>query len=153
LSKHQPKNLKCPECGDPFKYANVMGAHRRHKHGVPGSAPSVVGKRKRDEQRAADAANARAQAAPINEAAPPTKRKYTKRSELATLTASTKNGLSRNGHHQDHGTGHTSGVAETAVAVAFGRFQELCASVSFEFDVPPRTLARRLGTLIARSNP
>jgi hypothetical protein len=85
--------------------------------------------------------------------APPTKRRYTKRSELATLTASTKNGLSRNnGHHQDP-TGHPFGITETAVAVAFGRFQELCASVSFEFDVPPRTLARRLGTLIAQSNP
>jgi hypothetical protein len=81
----------------------------------------------------------------------PTKRKYTKRSELATLTASTKNGLSRNGHHQD--TGHPFGITETAVAVAFGRFQELCASVSFEFDVPPRTLARRLSTLITQSNP
>jgi hypothetical protein len=126
-----------------------MGAHRRIKHGVLGTAQSVVNARKKAEQKAAAAALP--PATPINEAAPPTKRKYTKRSELATLTASTKNGLSRNGHHQDHGTGHPFGITETAVAVAFGRFQELCASVSFEFDVPPRTVARQLGTLIARS--
>jgi uncharacterized C2H2 Zn-finger protein len=118
--------LKCPECEKEYRLPTSLGVHRRHAHGIEGTSAGSAGYRKA------------------------MKRKYEKRSELATITPS-KNAIQKNGHHAEAIERYPSGITETAVAVAFGRFQELCASVSFEFDVPPRSVARQLGALIARS--
>ena len=141
--KADTPQFKCPECGLTFTYANTLGYHRKKKHGVAGTSPAAVYAQKRKREAAA------AEAAALQEQPARTKRKYTKRSDtLATLTPS------KNGHRaqaEDH-NGYSSGALETAVAVAFGRFTELCKSVASEFDVPPRTFTAQLALFISRAH-
>ena len=144
--------LKCPECGLIFTHANTLGYHRKRIHGIAGTSPAAVSAQKRKAERlAAGTATTTPAAAPQQEPQPPTKRKYTKRSQaLATLTPN-QNGH-RNGHHPQAQNGYSSGALETAVAVAFARFTELCKSVASEFDVPPRTFTAELALFISRAH-
>lgn len=48
---------------------------------------------------------------------------------------------------------HRSQIPETTLAVAYGRFIELCNSMAYEFDLPPRLFAAELATLINRARP
>ena len=39
-AKAKPGKLRCPECDQTFRFANVLGAHRRIAHGVAGTSAS-----------------------------------------------------------------------------------------------------------------
>jgi hypothetical protein len=102
---------------------------------------------------AAAAEREKTQDAPADPSTQPTKRTYTKRSQLAPIPA-TQNGTKalskahQNGHHSS-----SHEAFETAVAYAFGRYTELCASIAREFDLPPVSFARQLAVFISKSHP
>jgi uncharacterized C2H2 Zn-finger protein len=52
-----------------------------------------------------------------------------------------------NGHKEDW-QGHTDGIPEALIAVTSGRFQELCRSVAYEHDLPPRLFASRVAAFV-----
>jgi hypothetical protein len=137
VTKPQP-NLKCPECGLECSRPQTLGAHRKFKHGISGSSPAVVSAKRRREAQA-------------QQETPLPKRNYTKRSQTLATTTSSKNG------HQPKtrqaAPEQFAPSLETAVAVAFGRFTELCTNVAREFDVPPTTFARQLALFIGRTHP
>lgn len=54
-----------------------------------------------------------------------------------------------NGHQEAHVA--PDGIPEATLAVALGRFQELCRSIAFEHDLPARMFASRLAGLIYAS--
>lgn len=117
--------FKCdqPGCSAEYNDKAHLGIHRRAAHGIAGQSANAIKHRElRHAAKAAQAAEAK-----------PTKRKYTKRSNsLATIPQET------NGH-VNHSNGQTQALsrrfhAEAALAVAYGRFQALCASVCFEYD-------------------
>jgi hypothetical protein len=123
----QPEKFKCtePGCGAEYDDAAHLGIHRRAKHGIFG---------KKHAKKAAEAQ--------------PTKRKYTKRSQLATIPNE-----EANGHVNHTGNGQAQTLSrrfhsEAALIVAFSRFKELCAGVAFEYDLPPRSFTARLIELI-----
>jgi hypothetical protein len=140
LSK--PEKLKCPDCEKEYDDAAHLGIHRRAAHGILGTSAQAIKRRKE----IADAKKAAAKAAQ-----PPTKRKYTKRSnKLATLPQA----VSVQSNHQTNGHGQTSGITprryttEAALAVGFGQFKELCKNLAFEYDLPSRSFAAQLINLL-----
>jgi hypothetical protein len=136
----------CPHCPKTFKAKTGLGSHLR-THGVAGTSPTTVKYREQRDARAARSAVAVAAAVPPVK--PSHKRKYTKRStEIANLPQA-QDRISRQPHPQDR---TASGIPETTLAVAYGRFTELCNSMANEFDLPPRTFAAQLATLIARAH-
>jgi uncharacterized C2H2 Zn-finger protein len=54
---------------------------------------------------------------------------------------------SSNGH-EENWQGHTDGIPEALIAVTSGRFQELCRSVAYEHDLPPRLFAARVAAFV-----
>lgn len=50
--------------------------------------------------------------------------------------------------HQENWQGHTDGIPEALIAVTSGRFQELCRSVAYEHDLPPRLFAARVAAFV-----
>lgn len=136
-TKHVKVKCTEPGCNAEYNDNAHLGIHKRTAHGIVGS--SVNSKKKREQRAAAKAAAAAADQ--------PAKRTYTKRSNaLATLETST--------NHQGQANGQANGLtprrfhAEAALAVAYGRFQELCKGIAFEYDLPPRSFAARFAELI-----
>jgi hypothetical protein len=129
--------FKCtqPGCSAEYNDAAHLGIHLRAKHGIAGQSANAI--KNRELRHAAKAAQAEAK---------PTKRKYTKRSnQLATIPET-------NGHI-NHSNGQAQAVSrrfhsEAAIAVAYGRFQELCKNVAFEYDLPPRSFTAKFIELI-----
>jgi hypothetical protein len=115
-----------------------LGRHRRFSHGVLGREAQKFRKLEEEikEKNANSAAIEVSKPVEIIEVkAPKLKRKSPKRREPEQL------------EHHSNGALHFD-IDPTTVAVAFGRFTELCRSFAFEYDVPPRLLARRLAELI-----
>jgi len=146
------KKFKCtePECGKEYNDAAHLGIHRRAAHGILGRSANAM-------KRAAQAAKL-PEPAPIADAEPitkqpVTKRKYTKRSlQLAkqTLPPIASNGAGVN-HSNQEAHFAPDGIPEVTLAIALGRFQELCRSMAFEFDIPPKLFTQRLAELIYRA--
>lgn len=137
-----------PNCSKQYNDAAHLGIHRRAAHGIPGRSANAVKKR---ELKAAQASAKLPDPAPVAEAQ--SKRKYKKRSlELAkqTLPPIASNGAGVNHSNQETYVA-PDGISEVTLAIAYGRFQELCRSISFEFDVPPKLFAQRLAELIYRA--
>jgi uncharacterized C2H2 Zn-finger protein len=114
---------KCPDCGKVFKAAAGLGVHRRNIHGIVSTSTSAVAKRKQ-------------------------------RSELVSqppqaIHASHTNGSGKHASQEAHFD--SDGIAETTLALAFGRFQGLCQAFAAEFDLPPKRFASRLAELIYRA--
>jgi hypothetical protein len=125
----------CPECGKQYNDAAHVGIHRRAAHGVKGKSRNAIKRRN---------SIGLPPAAPVEST--PAKRKYTKRStNLETIPQSHIHSL--NGNEQPRPQTRPF-HAEAALAVAFGRFKELCTSIAVEYDLPPRSFAARLAELI-----
>ena len=148
--------FQCPDCAKVYRSNAGLGGHRRRAHGVIGTSSSAVKVRELNQAKAARAVAAEARkeksapavARALEPQQPPRqRRKYTKRSQLATLpaTESTVN------HHTQNG--HSPSQFETAVAVAYGRFTQLCLEVASQFDVPPASFTRQLASFISRAHP
>jgi hypothetical protein len=126
-------NFVCPECGKKYNDAAHVGIHRRAAHGIMGKSANAI--------------KSRNSPPPVPaEAATPAKRKYTKRSTAIDTFQQSKAHLNGNGRRPqiEAHPFHT----EAAIAVAFGRYKELCTSVAVEYDLPPRSFAARLAQLI-----
>jgi uncharacterized C2H2 Zn-finger protein len=124
IAEHQPHaNLKCPHCDFTAKWKGGLTLHvsKAHRLDAPPAEP-----------------------APTNG-----KRKYTRREidqpAHAIIVSSQANGLAS---HAQEGHPVTDGIPEGTLALALGRFQELCRSIAFEHDLPPRMFAARLAGLI-----
>jgi hypothetical protein len=146
----QPEKFKCtePGCHAEYNDAAHLGIHRRAKHGILGKSANALKRR----QLKTTAKSRRWQTDETQPTNPPIKRKYTKRSELATIPNE-----KANGHVNHTGNGQAQAIshrirAEAALAIAFGRFKELCAGVAYEYDLAPRTFAARLVELIHSSS-
>jgi hypothetical protein len=66
------------------------------------------------------------------------------------------NGSTKEGRATNHATpieAHTasSDPFDIPVAIAFGRFREICTSMAIEHDLPPRLFAARFAELVYRS--
>lgn len=141
MTNPKPNNFACPHegCDKVYKDAAHLGIHRRAAHGVLGRSHKA--------KRMQDVKASLPQPAPIT-AETRTKRKYNKRStSLATLPETATFQANGNGHYRPQ-TATRPFHAEAALAVAFGRFKELCTSVAVEYDLPPRSFAAKLIELI-----
>jgi hypothetical protein len=137
--KGTPEKFKCtqPGCDKEYNDKPHLGIHLRAAHGIAGTSPTAI--KGREQRHAAKAA-----------ADKPTKRKYTKRSQLATIPPEVNGHV----HHASNGQAQTFPRryhAEAALAVAFGRFQALCTSICFEYDLAPRSFTAQLVDLINNS--
>ena len=137
--KEQRHLFKCPECEaegvtTEYRANSALGIHRRAAHGILGKSHTATKARKAKEQQPK-------RGRPLGS--------KTKRSELATVTTT-----ATPTHSHAEQNGHPLGYAlDTTAAIAFGRFEELCAGLSREFDVPPRSLATRCALLIGQAYP
>lgn len=110
--------LKCPHCPRTFKAKTGLGSHMR-VHGVKGSSPTTLNYRKQKQRDT---------------------KPSTPRSELVKVTKNARaNGYSPD--HQREAFDDQRHRIEAATTLAIGRCQELLASLSFQFDVPPRSLS------------
>jgi uncharacterized C2H2 Zn-finger protein len=50
--------------------------------------------------------------------------------------------------HAEESHASANGIPEATLALALGRFQELCRSIAYEHDLPPRMFAARLAGLV-----
>jgi len=155
-----PKPNQCPYCGFPAKTAQGLSVHVGTKHMAEqlkaaqmkaGDHPKAenfafqcprcefVGKnqgglalhiRKKHDQITALRPN-------INQ------RREIEPSQAQTITIAAPS----NGHKEDW-QGHTDGIPEALIAVTSGRFQELCRSVAYEHDLPPRLFAARVAAFV-----
>lgn len=67
-----------------------------------------------------------------------------------SLEISATNGSKNHVLHAAEEESHVdrNGIPEATLAVALGRFQELCRSMAFELDLPPRSFAARVAGLV-----
>lgn len=163
-----PTKHQCPEC--PAQYADARGlaTHRRVKHGIAGTSKTAI-------------ATAAAKKVGSTRVHTRLKGSFPCTHEGCTFVAQWKGGLThhQNATHGKNkrslqlakpnlpqtasdsaGVNHSNSqevqfapdsISEFTLAIAYGRFQELCRSVSFEFDVPPKLLTQRLTELIYRA--
>jgi hypothetical protein len=132
-----PNNpLQCQKCGYPAKSKNGLGVHLGATHKLTLAENVSV---------------------PATEIAtttqPPTsngKRKYTRRAIEPAQSQAIVLSYASNGHHHPTQEAHPApdGIPEATLALALGRFQELCRSIAFEHDLPPRLFTSRLAGLV-----
>lgn len=134
-----PHKCTWPGCTAAYKLATGLGIHKLRAHGIPGQSKSAL-----------DARNYRARKAARLAAANPTteKRKYTKRSTALVKTAEATPLANHNGNADSSHETAFGVIPQATLALALGRFQELSKSIAFEHDLPPRSFAAQLATLI-----
>jgi hypothetical protein len=171
----QANNYKCPECNESFSAPQVLGRHRKFKHGIEGK--SRAAKHRAAQQRLDAALNApaskpRGSYKSKSLKCPECGKQYSaatglgrhrqiahgiegtshstksKRSQLAKLP-NKANGHVNGAHQETHAA--PSDPYEIPVAIAFGRFREICTSMAIEHDVSPRLFAARFAELVYRS--
>jgi uncharacterized C2H2 Zn-finger protein len=64
--------------------------------------------------------------------------------EIAPTNGSKNNVL----HASEESHVVTDGIPEATIAVAYGRFRELCRSIAYEHDLPERLFTRRVASLV-----
>jgi hypothetical protein len=128
----QPTKHKCTQPGCEAEYNDKahLGIHLRAAHGIKGKSKNSIKRR----QKLKGAEKATAASTP--------KRRYTKRSTTLATIPQEVNGNHTNGQVQAQ-TVPRRFHAEAALAVAYGRFQELCKGVAFEYDLPSRSFTAR----------
>jgi uncharacterized C2H2 Zn-finger protein len=72
-------------------------------------------------------------------------RKNIEPTETKAIVVSSSNGST---DHRENWQGHTDGIPEALIAVASGRFTELCRSMAYEHDVPARLFAARVAAFV-----
>jgi hypothetical protein len=121
--------FKCPQCPEVYARRSALGIHMRVKHGIKGRSYYYTEKRARELVKQGDETNG-----------------------SSAIEATQRNGSGQTEiEHHSHGapgTTTTVHISETAIAIGFDRFQELCKAIAIEYDLPPRSYARRLSELI-----
>ena len=74
------------------------------------------------------------------------------KTERPTKALALSNGHARQIEAQAVVEGHTDAVPDALVALTTGRLQELCRSIAYEHDLPPRLLTARVATLFYASS-
>lgn len=136
------REVKCPDCDRVFNRNSELGNHRRGAHGIVGSSYNSVKTR-----------NARIAALKLSETITPieeviipqptaqaamvvVKRTYTKRKTNGQIR-STETSESNN-----------NDISEITLAIALGRFQQLCQGLAFEYGIPAKLFTARLAALV-----
>jgi uncharacterized C2H2 Zn-finger protein len=117
------KTFRCPECGMKFNSPPGLGRHRQSVHGIRGKSKTALDNRKTQQEK--------------------------KRSQLAKLPKATRhvNGTPAN----QEAITPSSDPYDIPVAIAFGRFREICAGMAAEFGLSSSMFAARFAELVYRS--
>lgn len=162
-TKKTTGKYKCDQCRETFNLPQVLGSHRRRVHGIIGTTPGAIRRELQRKKTTAPAADqgwnplkcARCEfiAQRVGglhhhmQAAHGITRQQRKENQLAKLPAQT---ITLNGqapaHHE--GQANPDGIPDALIAVASGRFIELCRSMAFEYDLPSRLFAARVAAFI-----
>jgi hypothetical protein len=157
--------FKCDQtdCNRTFVTLTGLGSHKRAFHGILGTSPSTVKAREKVERESTTPPltsnqcphcpfiakgigplklHLRKKHADLNPTPKPGKEK--------SLVKRTTKAITLNGHAQENGQDHSNanGIPDALVAVASGRFTEICRSMAFEFDLPPRMFTARVAALV-----
>lgn len=134
-------SYQCTLCDHaPFKAPTALGRHKLSAHGIPGQSTASVAYRKAKAKAKENLQNGNAQVRHAVKAP-----KDASKETRSTLTRSQKASLEAFQVHDNQ-------IPDGALAVALGRFQELCRSFAFEYDLPPRLFTSRLTQLISASS-
>jgi hypothetical protein len=113
----------CPDCRRVFKYVQVLGKHRRDVHGVEGTSPAAIARKNKQPHEPLHEMNGKGNTHAHSGAIEP----------------------SRHAEVEQVQDKHINfGIPDSLVAATAGRFEELCRSVAYEYDVPPRMFAARV---------
>ena len=144
--------LQCPECTATFDgplAPQTLGRHRRFKHGIKGTAHASKSTEKFPCPHCDFAgANKSGLAHHLNKKHGDFSQhgRNRKGNQLAHSPQTNSATLApTNGQAHE---GFTDAIPDALVAVASGRFIELCRSVAFEYDLPPRLFAARVAAFI-----
>jgi hypothetical protein len=162
----KPGAFKCdqPECSFTTNFPQVLGSHKLRKHGIGATSQSSLRRRRKKEEALPSkpgnhdphpcqhcrfvakwkgGLTKHMKAAHPEVVASPTPKKE---KALVKRTAKT---IILNGHapqSEDHS--NANGIPDALIALATGRFQELCRSLAFEHDVPPRLFTARVAAFV-----
>lgn len=147
-----------------------LGKHKRFAHGVLGTSINSIKSRGQRalarRQRAAqapddlrcpicatgpykNAAGLRTHHFKMHKSPEETKAHYANGKPKTTIRATRTDQLEIEHHPNGSTQAHQSrDIPEATLAVAFGRFTELCITIAVEYDLPPRLFAHRLSELI-----
>ena len=158
-------SLQCPECKVSFANIQKLTWHRKREHGItrvlaakPNHVDNGFGLKCSQCDFIAKTSGGLAV-----HAAKHTRAGTTEITTTTSVPAKSNRGTSiehakanrqlarTNGHSHEEADFVTGGVPEATLAIAFGRFQGLCQSMAFEYDVPPKLFTSRLAELIFRS--
>jgi hypothetical protein len=135
------EKFKCtqPGCSAEYNDKAHLGIHLRAAHGIAGQSPNAI--KHRELRHAAKAAKAEAKPEAKS------KRKYTKRSELATIPQEANGHI----HHTSNGQTQTfshKNQTQAALTIGLGRFQELSKNLAYEYDLGAKSFAAQFAELI-----
>ena len=162
-TKPTPTKHQCPECDAEYDDARGLASHRRSKHGIAGSAAYRKQKKEKKKTGSTTVHKRFKGQFPCTECSFIAQWKgglthhmniHKKRSlQLAkqTLPAIASNGAGVNHSNQEESHLAPDSIPEIPLAIALGRFEELCRSVAFKYDLPERLFAQRLTELIYRA--
>ena len=162
-----PTKHQCPECPANYDDARGLATHRRYKHGIAGKSKTAM---QYQEQKNAGSTRVHTR---LKGSFPCTHegctfvaqwkgglthhmRTHSKNKRSLQLAKQNRTEIASNGAGANHSNSQEAnfapdGIPEATLAVALGRFQELCRSMAFEFDLPPRMFTQRVAALIYRS--
>jgi len=152
--KANKSKFKCPECGERFKFSQVLGRHRRYSHGVMGSSYEAL---KRNGLRCPQCdfkvKNEKGLAIHLSQVhgVPGANARKNELSKLRRMNGQA--GSSELVHIPaveggDHAQQNGRDLAAETLAVAYGRFQEFCRNFAEEYDLPARSFAARFSEFV-----
>lgn len=125
---HTPHDtLECDECGFVAQWPGGLTNHQRKSH--PEKYPTPV-------------------EAKLHRAIDKRRRAIANPKKIQTIIVRP---ATSNGHQEAHPAPNGDPIPDGTLALALGRFQELCRSIAFEHDLPARMFATRLAGLIYAS--
>lgn len=142
--------VKCPDCDRMF-YPNGLGPHRAKMHGgetktIEAETISPPQQSQEPEQDPLTCAVCGFVAKSPLGLSIHNARHKDRSTALATVRKAATRPIASNG--ASHTDARGSLIPDQTLALALGRFQELCASIATQHDLPPRTFASRLAELI-----
>jgi hypothetical protein len=162
----KPGAFKCdqPECSFTTNFPQVLGNHKLRKHGIGATSKTAL---RRKLMKAGARPNKPGNHDPhpcehclfvakwkgglskhMKAAHPEVVLSPTPKKEKALVKRTAKT-IVLNGHvpqSEDHS--NANGIPDALIAVASGRFAEICRQMAFEFDLPPRMFTARVAALI-----
>ena len=160
-------SLQCPECKVSFANIQKLTWHRKREHGITrvlAAKPNLVDNALSLKCSQCDFVAKTLGGLAVHAA------KHTRAGSTETATTTSAPTKSNRGTSIEHAkaarqlartNGHanhfeeadfvTGGIPEATLALALGRFQGLCQSMAFEFDLPPKLLASRVAEFIFRA--